>query len=518
MAARPWPIILLAALVLLLYRAVLPALIRDWRTMPDFSHGFIVPIFSAFLLFRDRARLTQVPKKPTWSGLIVVAVALAWLLVGVLGAEVFLSRTSGIVLIAGIALTFWGWPRLRILAFPLAFLIFAIPIPAIIFNQITFPLQLLASRFAAEMLPLLQVPVLRDGNVIRLPAMSLEVAEACSGIRSLMSLGTLAIIYGVFLEKAIWKRVALVLASVPIAVFANAARIIGTGLCVQYWDPVKALGFFHEFSGFVIFGFSLAMLFAVHKGLSLVGKEPSSSSAQKLLLSASSGSPESPASPVADSARNDDSGVRFVVIVIALVATAAFFQFRDALESVPKAKSLMAFPATIGPWQSVDRPITSEIRAILGPGDFLNRLYVTQEKRTGVDLFIAYFPSQRSGDTIHSPKNCLPGSGWVFESSHHVPLQLPGMRQVQVNEAILAKGPNKMFAIYWYQAHGRAVASEYWAKFYLVADAMRMNRTDGALVRLITPMLPGETANAARARTIELASQFSPLLKDYIPE
>jgi exosortase D (VPLPA-CTERM-specific) len=509
MAARSWPIILLAALVLLLYRVVLLKLIHDWWNFPDFSHGFVVPVFSAFLVYRDRARLAQTPKKPTWLGLIVVAMGLAWLVVGVLGAELFLSRTSGIVLLAGIALTFWGWPRLRVLAFPLAFLVFAIPIPAIVFNQITFPLQLLASRVAAEILPLLQVPVLREGNVIRLPAMSLEVAEACSGIRSLMSLGTLAIIYGFFLEKAVWKRVALALASVPIAVFANSARIIGTGLCVQYWDPTKALGFFHEFSGFVIFGFSLAMLFAVQKGLALVGKkkEPSSSGTHDL---------PSPANPaIAD---NGNAGIRFVVIVIVLVAATVFLRFRGVMENIPQATPLAAFPAVIGPWQSVDRPIDSDVREILGPGDFLNRFYVSQEKPVGVDLFIAYFPSQRSGDTIHSPKNCLPGAGWVFENSRHVPLQLPGMKPLQVNETILAKGPNKMFAIYWYQAHGRAIASEYWAKFYLVADAMRMNRTDGALVRLITPVLPGETVAAARARTLELAAQFSPQLKNYIPQ
>jgi exosortase len=153
----------------------------------------------------------------------------------------------------------------RALRFPLLVLILAIPFPAIVFNQITFPLQLLASKIASDVLPLLGVPTLHEGNVIELPIMKLEVAEACSGIRSLMSLFTLAVFYGYFLERSNGRRLVLALASIPIAVAANVVRIVGTGLCVQYWDPEKALGFFHEFSGWVMFVISLACLYLVHR-------------------------------------------------------------------------------------------------------------------------------------------------------------------------------------------------------------------------------------------------------------
>jgi exosortase len=159
------------------------------------------------------------------------------------------------------------------LQFPVLVLLLSIPFPAIVFNQITFPLQLLASRLASMILPLLGVPVLQEGNVIQLPVMKLEVAEACSGIRSLMSLFTLAVFYGYFLEKTTGRRVLLALASIPIAVAANVARIVGTGLCVQYWDPNKALGFFHEFSGWVMFLVSLACLYLVHRIMQLVAPE-----------------------------------------------------------------------------------------------------------------------------------------------------------------------------------------------------------------------------------------------------
>lgn len=265
----PWPEAALIAATLALYGRVLLKLAYDWWTIPDFSHGFLVPLFSAYVLWSKRDALRQLPRMPSWTGLPVLLFALALLIVGSFGAELFLTRVSLVFLIAGLTIFFYGWRCLRECAFAIFVLLLAIPIPAIIFNQITFPLQILASQLASFLLPLMNVPVLRDGNVIQLPAMPLEVAEACSGIRSLMSLGTLAIFYGYFLEKSNLRRVILALLSVPIAVAANALRIVGTGLCVQYWDPDKALGFFHEFSGWVVFVVSLLILYSMHRLMQL---------------------------------------------------------------------------------------------------------------------------------------------------------------------------------------------------------------------------------------------------------
>ena len=259
-----WRIVLLTLLTFGLYYGVMGKLVLDWYNIPDFSHGFLVPLFSGYLLWCNRKEILSIRRNPTWWGLPIILIALGCLFVGILGAELFLTRFSLVLMLAGLTIFFWGWARFRSVLFPWAFLFLMIPIPAIIFSQITFPLQLLASKLASSLLPLLGVPVLREGNVIYLPAMPLEVAEACSGIRSLMSLGTLAIIYGYFLETSTWRRIVLAIAAVPIAVAANAARVVGTGLCVQYWDPDKALGFFHEFSGWVIFVVSLFLLYAVH--------------------------------------------------------------------------------------------------------------------------------------------------------------------------------------------------------------------------------------------------------------
>jgi len=254
-------------LIAWLYGSILFHLAKQWSNDANFSHGFFVPAFSLFVLWRERARLVREPREPSSWGLLIVAFALSVLVVGVLGAELFLSRISLLLLIAGLVIFFRGWPLFRAVLFPWAFLILMIPIPAIVFSQITFPLQMLASKVAALLLPIAGVPVLREGNVITLPAMSLEVAEACSGIRSLLSLATLAIIYGYLAETRMWVRVVLALAAIPIAVVANSLRIVGTGLLVQYWDPDKAEGFFHTFSGWLVFVVSLAMLFLLHRFL-----------------------------------------------------------------------------------------------------------------------------------------------------------------------------------------------------------------------------------------------------------
>jgi len=257
----------IGALTLTVYHHVLAKLVVDWWQIPDFSHGFLVPIFAGYLVWAKRKDLFAVRTSPDWKGIPVIALGLGIMLLGVYGAELFLSRISFVIVLAGLVLCFGGLDLLKRLCFVLLVLLLAIPIPSIVFNQLTVPLQLLASKVASASLPFFGVPVLREGNVLQLPSIRLEVAEACSGIRSLMSLLTFSIFYGYFLEKSLWRRTFLALASIPIAIAANAVRILGTGLCVQYWDPAKALGFFHEFSGWVIFLVSLGCLFGAHQAM-----------------------------------------------------------------------------------------------------------------------------------------------------------------------------------------------------------------------------------------------------------
>jgi exosortase len=261
---RHWQLLILTALTLWLYWPTLVRLVQQWGSDQNFSHGYFVPLFSGFVIWQQRERLTGIRRQPSWSGLALIVGGLALLIVGQLGAELFLSRSSLLLVLAGFVVLFGGWNFFRAVLFPWAFLFLMIPIPAIIFNQITFPLQILASKVAAATLPVFGVPVLRQGNVMTLASQILQVAEACSGIRSLMSLVTLAIIYGYLMEKRLWVRYVLALASVPVAVAANSFRIISTGLMVEYWDPDKAEGYFHTSWGWIVFVVSLLMLYGLH--------------------------------------------------------------------------------------------------------------------------------------------------------------------------------------------------------------------------------------------------------------
>jgi exosortase len=260
-----WGTAALAILIGFLYKDIFVVLVRQWWGDPNFSHGFFVPLLSAYLVWQKKDVLASLLLKPSWWGLAVMVVAMGTLLLGILGAELFLSRSSFIVLLGGLVIFFLGWAQFRALIFPWAFLFLMVPLPTLVMNEITLPLQFLASNLAAGLLGVLGVPVLRDGNVIQLPTMSLEVVEACSGIRSLVSLITLAVIYAYLLEKSRVIQVLLVLSAVPIAIAANGLRIMGTGLTGIYWSPDKAEGFFHEFSGWVIFILSLVLLFGTHR-------------------------------------------------------------------------------------------------------------------------------------------------------------------------------------------------------------------------------------------------------------
>ncbi len=269
-----WQGAVLLLLMVWLYASVVIRLGTQWMNDPNASHGFFVPAFALFVLWKNRDELKSIEANPSWGGLPVIVAGLALLILGDFGAELFLSRVSLLMVLAGLIILFHGWPLFRAVLFPWAFLFLMIPIPVIVFQKVTFPLQILASKLASAALPLLGVVVHREGNAIKLATMHpLQVVSACSGIRSLLSLLTLAIIYGYLMEDRKWVRIVLTMAAVPIALAANSFRVIGTGL-VALWDPEKAEGFFHLFEGWLIFVVSLIMLFAVHGLITRIWKAP----------------------------------------------------------------------------------------------------------------------------------------------------------------------------------------------------------------------------------------------------
>ena len=252
--------LVVAAATVAVYLPTLTSLVRQWASDDNYSHGFLVVPFAAWFVWRDRERLSRLRRAPHAAGVVLVAAALLLFLAGQLGAELFLTRVSLLGVVAGAVLALYGWPVLRAIAFPLALVLLAVPLPAVIFNRIAFPLQLLASRTAETVMTAVGIPVLREGNVLELPAMTLEVAQACSGIRSLVSLVAVALLLGKLAGARPWARAVLALVAVPIAIVANAARVAGTGVAAQWLGPYAAEGFFHEFAGWVVFVAALVLL------------------------------------------------------------------------------------------------------------------------------------------------------------------------------------------------------------------------------------------------------------------
>jgi exosortase len=263
---------LCTAALAVLYYPVLRGLVHDWIDLPDDSLAFLIPLVSAYLIWQQSAKLESLPRSPGNSGILLVILGLFLLILGNLAAEHFTSRISLLVVLSGLTWYLVGLQHLRLISFAIAYLVFMIPLPSILLDKITFPLQLFASKVAAESLQLVGIPVLREGNIIHLASNSLEVAEACSGLRSLISLLALGIIFAYFSQKFFWKRALLVLACVPIAVIVNALRVSVTGALAHYYGMVAADGFFHGFSGFVVFIAAFVMMGFVGMVLSQIGK------------------------------------------------------------------------------------------------------------------------------------------------------------------------------------------------------------------------------------------------------
>jgi len=269
-SAIPWVAVLwFGALLIVCYFPVLVRLSRQWMDDPDVGHGFFVPLVAGYIVWQKREEFLGTQFSTNWWGLAVILCGSFQLMIGTFGAELFLSRTAFVITVIGSVLFLGGTQAIRILKFPLFLLFFMIPLPSIVFNQITLPLQFLASGLAESALFTIGIPVLREGNVLELPSQTLSVVEACSGIRSLLSLSFLSLVYGYFFDSRTWMMVVLLIMSIPTAIIANAARVTVTGILSEY-RPELAEGFFHSVEGWIVFLFSLAILVCIHWVISKV--------------------------------------------------------------------------------------------------------------------------------------------------------------------------------------------------------------------------------------------------------
>jgi exosortase D (VPLPA-CTERM-specific) len=369
-----------------------------------------------------------------------------------------------------------------------------IPLPRIVFDEIAFPLQLLAARLGEAALVALDVPVLREGNLIILPQTILEIVEACSGIRSLISLLMGVIIYAYFADPRQSVRWIIVLATVPVAIIANGLRLLGTGLAVQHFGPQAAEDFFHSFSGWLIFLVAFLMIYLLKRLIVWITPADQPAPVEK---------------PVAHAGSSAPAYARVLLLSASLALGALYLGRTTQTEAVPIRETLAHLPEEIAGWQGRPlAPFSERIVALLGVSDYITRVYVNGAAPP-LDLYIGFYQSQRTGETIHSPKNC-----WAPIKSDRIKIPI-GDGVIEANRYIIQKGMDKALVLYWYHGAGRVMASEYEAKIFLVLDSIRKHRSDGALVRVMIPFAQSEEA-ATRAAGDFVKSLF-PLLPRYLP-
>lgn len=255
-----WYLVLLLPLLAAVYATVVPSMVGQWSDDPNYSHGFLVPLIAGYFLYQKWPELKSVPIRPSNSGLPLILGSLALLVVGIAGVEYFTMRVSLVFLLAGIVLYWFGWQVLKVLALPIGFLLFMVPLPYIVYDAAAFPLKLFITKVSVFVLKAVGIIVWREGNIIMFPQTVLEVADACSGLRSLMSLLALSVALAFFTQKNNLKRIVLVLSAIPIAIFTNMLRVIVTGFLAQYYGAAAAEGFFHEFAGMAVFAMAMVLL------------------------------------------------------------------------------------------------------------------------------------------------------------------------------------------------------------------------------------------------------------------
>lgn len=520
----------LVGLLAVLYYPILYPMLVQWIDDPDYSHGFLIPFMAAYFVWERRQHILAEPRQPDRFGVPLLGIGLCILLIGLVGAELYMQRVSLLVVLAGGVLLILGREALKVLAFPIGFLLFMIPLPAIVINAIAFPLQLFAAKTATYCLDTFGIPVLREGNVIVLASTRLEVAEACSGIRSLQALVALGTVFAYFSQTLLWKRWVLVALSIPIAIVANAVRVSGTGVLAHYWGTEAAQGFYHTFEGWLIFLVAFAFLLLAGFILSTVGRDQ-----------ARSGQHDAPTVLGAQprSIQKKPIGIAMGLVGCALLAVYSLSQG----ELIPAKQSLQKFPLTIADrWAGTELGLEDDVLKVLRLSEYIMRVYVpiplmapearpvsSTERMPGpvvraiadrsfsngpVWLYVGYYESQRTGATYHSPKNCLPGAGWQFVESTEMVVPVND-RSITVNGVTIQKGLDKQVIVYWYHDRGRVIASEYWAKAYLIWDAATKHRSDGALVRISVPVTT--TVEAAQAQARMFLQDSWPLIVDFMP-
>ena len=482
----------------ILYWSTISKLISYILLNDDYSYGLLIPLVSAYIIYLKWPKIIKLYVQPSWYGLPIIFGGLCLFLIGELAADLYLPRLSFIVVVAGLLMLSGGYSLLRLVFFPLILLLLMIPLPQLITQKVTLPLQIISTHLATFFLQVLGVPVHRQGNIIDLGVRQLQVVDACSGLRYILALLALGVIFCYFYQRRPWKIVILLLVLLPATIVANALRVAAMGLF-----PALLEGFWHLFSGWLIFLFCFLVLAVVNYLLNWLSPQR----IKEVPV-------ESAATPAETPEGTAPAGLWLKVAVAAalLIMFIPLAQRAASAPPFPLKQGLENFPMTIGPWQGRHVYIDPEMVAATKSSAHLNAEY-TQPGAGTVGLWMAYYETQKkAGAFVHSPKGCFIASGWEIQETQITDIA----PQKPVNWMIAHYGGEKLLVYYWFLQRGRWLASETENKLYMAYDGLLRRRTDGALVRLITP-IRGDLL-AAHQRLTSFAQELAPVLRNYIPE
>ena len=494
------------ALSFWLYWDGLAEAVLRWELQEEYSHGYLIPLVSLFILWEKRFQIASSYQNYSWWGLPIIALALIILLVGEVSALYVLIHYSFIILLLGLSVAFLG-SATRYTWVAIVLLGFAVPLPYFIEVILTSKLQLISSQLGVEIIRLCRIPVFLSGNIIDLGNYQLQVVEACSGLRYLFPLMSLGFIGGYLYQASAWKRAVLFLSTVPITIFMNSVRIAITGILVDNWGTEMAEGFLHDFEGWLIFmacggllllEVVLMELFTTRLSLRQAFAVPVSVSAEK--FSEQNTAAVKFSTPVA---------VSIPLLILALVGVGSLDSREE--DSTLKKTELVSFPLQLNEWVGSDDKIEANVADKLGFTEYVMINYQNLEFRP-VNFYVAYYASQRKGVSPHSPKVCIPGGGWEIADFSRTRVD-----QMPVNRVVIRKGTQDQIVYYWFEERGTPVANEHVKKWMLFKDALILNRTDGSLIRVTTPVMSDETLADADLRAQEFIRISKKELSQLLP-
>lgn len=489
-------------------------MVNYWLDREEYSHGVLIPFIALYLLWQKQPTLVEHSYPGTWGGFLLMALGLAIFYAGELSSLYTIIQYGFLILLYALILSLTGWRAFLIIAVPLLVLSFMIPLPNFLYNNLSAKLQLLSSEIGVAVIRAFGISVFLEGNVIDLGSYKLQVVEACNGLRYLFPLMTLGFIVAYLYRAAFWKRAIIFLSTIPITVLMNSFRIGVIGVMVDRWGQSMAEGFLHDFEGWVIFMACFAVLFLEMWLLMRI-------TGDRRPLSAIFGL-DAPAAPLATDARVQTRRIPVPfyasIAILALATVAATAMPRRA--EVPQArKDFSEFPMTLAEWEGRPEVMEQVYVDALKFTDYSLANYADDTGHT-VNFYAAYYASQRKGESVHSPRSCLPGGGWEIESLSQRNIDGVTVSGVplRVNRVLISYGDQKQLVYYWFQQRGRVITNEYRVKWDMLVDAITRNRTDGALVRLVIPMRDGQDVAELDSALADFSAAIAPVLPDFIPD